>query len=1711
MDAFSLQNQVLADYSAYVHSFLNIRDERIRAFVEQELAQGRLWPEPLIQLNPRYRRTKTVEDLAREGLLHPEVPRIFRDRDGLPIRLYHHQVEAIRLALQGKSFVVTTGTGSGKSLTYFIPIVDHILKHQPQAGGVQAIIVYPMNALINSQLESLRRLLQTWGGQVTVARYTGQESLTQKAEIQENPPHILLTNYVMLELMLTRPRERVFTERTLGRPQLRYLVMDELHTYTGRQGADVALLLRRVRERSGNPDLLYIGTSATMAAGDDPHAQKQAVAEVATRLFGVTITPKQVIGETLEPVAAAPEPTADELRQAIEAGLPPEDYAAFVRHPVTVWIESTFGVEGEGDNLRRRDPLSLSEGARRLAEATGLSPETCEHYLREMFQKGSHLRTPQGETVFAFKLHQFISQGGAVYATLEPPERREISLSGQVYAPGEQDKDQRLMLPLMFCRECGQEYYHGVLVDKEHLHPGTPASLFEDEEGEEGYLILEDPAAPIWDESRVEELPDTWLTATGRVKKKYRQHLPRRVWVAADGRVYHSPQGGENLTPAWFIPKPLLFCPHCGVVYTKREGEFRKLTRLSNEGRSTATTLLTLSTVAELRRQPGVSESARKLLSFTDNRQDASLQAGHFNDFIQVALLRAGVYRAVKEHGALDHAEIATRVLEVLALPEERYAKETSPGYGPLHRRNRRALQKWLEFRIYEDLRRGWRVVQPNLEQVGLLRLRYDGLEELCADEALWEAHPILAQASSDVRRRVVTAFLDHLRRALALDADSLQPAQWEVIQRQVNQTLKDPWTLDDADRRTAPWFVLGSTQQGENERSLSERSALGLYLRSRRAWPFLTKRLSRDEYWQLLEMLVEILVRHGYLIRREDEKAVQVRVDALIWEAGDGTPVLPDPIRTRSLAEATLGGEANRFFRRFYEEIAMRLGPMVAREHTGQVPPARRIIREEAFREGKLAALYCSPTMELGIDIADLNVVHMRNVPPSPANYAQRSGRAGRSGQPAFVVTYCATGSAHDQYFFRRPHQMVSGHVAPPQLALDNEDLARAHVHAIWLAKTGVSLGRSVLEIIDVEREGFPLREAVYLQIQMSQAKMAEVKAEAQRVLESCGEEVTQADWYHPAWVEEVVRRAPERFDKAFDRWRDMYRRAREQREQALRQVGQFLKSTEQQKKAKEQAKAREREAERQLELLANKGDSGESDFYPYRYLASEGFLPGYNFPRLPVRAYVPHGDQGAFIARPRSLAITEFGPRNLVYYEGRKYRVVRVQGAPDLEDRFTTARLCWSCGAFFDHDEVETLDVCPVCHTAFDATTSDISRNFFNLPDVVLRQADRITCDEEERVREGYKVTVHFRFAPGVQGERRYLAQAIYEGRPVLTFEYGPAARLWWVNHGWRRQREGIGFTLDLDTGYWAKRPDDTSTDLINGEEAPTQRHEVRLFVRDTRNILLVRLPTQKEETPDEALLANLQAALWRGMQAVFQIDESELAADRIGTGENRAILFWEAAEGGTGVLRRIYDDRDALAAVAREALEILHFAPTGEDTRPAQSQDGCARACYDCLLSYTNQRDHMLLDRHQVRDLLLTLSEAEVHPVHRQTRDYEAHYAWLNDRLDPASALEKRFLERLYRTRRRLPDKAQHLIPEVPVSVDFYYEDPHGGPGVCVFCDGQVHDAADARKRDEEIREDLRDLGYRVVTIRYDQDLETQISSHEDVFGATRGAVA
>lgn len=1726
MNVFELRKRVIDDYGDYVRSFISIRDPRIREKVDAELAEGLLWPEPRIALNPAFAPGAWIDELVAQGTLHPECSRIFRVKPqqhdtGSPLRLHKHQLDAINAARSGRNYVLTTGTGSGKSLSYIVPIVDLVLR-SVKRKAIKAIVVYPMNALANSQEQELTKFLchgyPDGKGPVTFRRYTGQESDEVRQEILADPPDILLTNYVMLELILTRVDERRLVDAARG---LRFLVLDELHTYRGRQGADVALLVRRTRNACEASNLQHVGTSATMATGGPVGDQRAAVARVASLLFGATVERDDVIGETLKRATLEPavqDPTFIEALTDRVADLeaePAKDHDGFVADPLSRWIESALGItsEPETGRLVRAAPRPIrgdkgdtrqKGAAQELAELTGADEAICTTRIQEQLLAGHTMKQPEtGFPVFAFRLHQFISRGDTVFASMEPEGERYITVHPQKFVPGDRD---RLLFPLAFCRECGQEYYTVRLFDE-----GAPgrieARAFDEKpieaEGRHGYVYLNSAQPWVLDP---DNLPEDWLEPgeSKRIKYHLRDQVPRGLHVTPDGQL-----GGEGIS-AHFLPAPFRFCLRCGMSHGGRaRSDFSKLATLGTEGRSTATTILSLSAVRQLRRDEALKPEARKLLSFTDNRQDASLQAGHFNDFVQVGLLRSALLKAARKAGpdGLTHEALTQEVFEALNLPFELYAYD--PELRPYAREEtHKALRDVLGYRLYLDLRRGWRITSPNLEQTGLLRIEYRPLREASEDEDLWKGcHAALASATPLTREGVCRSLLDFMRKDLAIRVDYLDKVFQERLQQTSSQRLRTPWGIDENDVLSfASTAVPRSERQGDygGWLYLSPRGSFGYYLGRPSTFPAFGQpvRLTDREViiGQLLEVLRQVTLVQRVREERDDVPGYQVAASAMRWIAGEGTAIAYDPIRVpRPPSE---GGRPNAFFLRFYETVAGDGQGLEAREHTAQVPYEVREDREERFRDGRLPILYCSPTMELGVDIASLNVVNMRNVPPTPANYAQRSGRAGRSGQPALVITYCSAGSPHDQYFFRRPQQMVSGQVTPPRLDLANEDLVRAHVQAIWLAQTQMSLGRSLKDILDLSSDPPTLGLLPSKQADVDRPEpRRKAKARAEAVLASAKAEVESSDWWGPTWLDNVFHTLGRSFDGACDRWRTLYRSAKTQ----FRLQNRIIEDHARNERDRNEARKLRREAEAQLALLTAEGPSlTQSDFYSYRYFASEGFLPGYSFPRLPLSAFIP-GRKSArgtdeFLSRPRFLAIAEFGPRNFVYHEGSVYQINRVMLPVDVADPgagratiTTSAKLCAGCGYLHPVADGGGADRCEHCHELLGAPMT----NLFRLQNVATRRRSQINSDEEERQRQGYEIQSRVRFAESDGRPHRLSATVDGPDGRLATLSYGNAASIWRINLGWKRRKDESepGFVLDMERGYWAKNERADDPDEPEDPMSPRKARVVP-FVEDRKNALIL----EPASALGDPIMASLQAALKSAIQVEFQLESSELAAEPLpSTSGRRYLLFYESAEGGAGVLRRLVEDAGAVSRVARRALDLCHFDPeTGADLGgPPWRPERCEAACYDCLMSYTNQPDHKLLDRKLVADTLRALASASVSIAPGAlTRDEQF------ERLSrvAASELERRWLKFLLTRGYRLPTEAGRLFEEAGTRCDFFYPEDN----LVIYVDGPPHDFPDRAERDAEKEHAMQDAGYLTARFRHDADWEAVIGEFPSVFG-------
>ncbi len=1657
MNVFDLDQSIIGDYERFARSFTQIRADDIRTQVDALYASGRFWPEPLISINPHYERDASVQTLVEEGFLHPDTAKIFRV-GGSPITLYRHQAQAVAKASKGNSFVVTTGTGSGKSLCFFIPIIDAAVR--ARAAGdkprTRAIIVYPMNALANSQMQELQKFVEQSDLPETLrptfARYTGQDDDTKRDDVKKSKPDILLTNFMMLELLMTRQSER--DQAVIGNAEgLDFLVLDELHTYRGRQGADVAMLVRRVRDRlCRNKVPICIGTSATMANEGEDQTRAAAVAKVATRLFGVRVTPDAIIDESLERATDVDaKASRKDLASAVDSEIPSSLGDDSLRsHPLAIWIELQVGLR-DGQRLSRRDPITIREAASKLAKDADRDEPRCRLQLQNMLtlmSKPAVDRGGKGERAFlAFKLHRFISGAGFVYATLKGSGQRRVTLEGQRFDPA--DPDSRLY-PTFFCRTCGQEFHPVLLSDRDNTRQVLPRAIDEtpieddDSDEEAGYLMPEPDNDPDYRFSaEAEDFPEEWTDigpgGVRRLRSDKRSLAPQRITVGATGKVE---PGGKN---SLFLPGKFRFCPNCKDQPSGQAREINKLAGLSAEGRSSATTLLVSSALRWMNRPANnVQADKRKLLGFTDNRQDAALQAGHFNDFLFVSLFRAATLTAVRAAGAsgLGDDEFGRRLQSALGFTSVNKARRAEwlsrpevVGVGLIEAE--RALARVLAHRVWADQRRGWRFTNPSLEELGLIRAEYVGLDELVADpEAFFRAVPEVLSLSPEKRRQALLILLDALRRGLAVTADALDPAMIDIIATAARQTLRHPWSIaQQEDPRIAAALMIEAPRR-EDVHLRGEplivrggpRSRLAKQLNRSEIWG---ARLSAKSYLEVVNSLLEIA--KNYQLVRQVPTAFDVsgwRLEANAIRLFEGTG--------RDDAKPT-----NSYFVNLYETLAESLAQggeglfgLESREHTAQVEQERREWREWRFRWGAedreklerdkeklreegepnvfLPTLFCSPTMELGVDISALNAVYLRNVPPTPANYAQRSGRAGRSGQAALVVTYCAAQSPHDQHYFGKPQEMVSGIVRPPALELANRDLIESHLHAVWLAESGQNLKEDIPHVLDLSIAHLPIRQEIETNLSAGDLVKRAIVTML-RILESVSAElnIENAPWAadRDAFVSAVSAAAPGRFSSAFERWRQLYLSAHAQLMEANRKSEMHgLSSGE-----RRDAKLAQAQANEQLALLEKGRSTGGSDFYTYRYLATEGFLPGYNFPRLPIYAYVPAlgagGPKAAYLQRARFLAIAEFGPRSLIYHEGRAFRVHKAKLSPEQRNadggRLATKTLfvCEQCGAAHDAEP----ERCHVCN----ANMGGVSpiRNIVRIDNVETKPAERITANDEDRQRQGFEIQTVFSW-PRRDG-RFDVTSAIAQDEhgPILRIDYAPGATISRINKGLRRRKEKslLGFGIEPASGRWVGSPEEGANDGDADQAPPDSAAAQRIvpIVEDNKNAALLRLAVEPRSM---VTTTTLQHAFTRGLETVFQLEEGETLTEPVPNRDNRkAILAFEATEGGAGVLTRLVSEPKRLADVAKSALGLMHFQnldfaiSTGDPSKLTEDHNAqCVKGCYRCLLSYYNQPDHEQIDRTdpELLETLLRLAGASVIPtVAKQTSATDSLNARVN----------------------------------------------------------------------------------------------------------------
>lgn len=1722
---FDLHKEIRNDYKQYIDSFINISDPQILDTVKAAFNSQELYPEPLIQFNPAFESGGKVEDLVSEGILTRDFNDIFYDEQGKSWSIYKHQTEAIKKGNEKKGFIVTSGTGSGKSLTYISTIFNHLFKN-PNKPGVKAIIIYPLNALINSQEAALIGFEENYRKRTGTklpfrfAKYTGQEKQEYRDQVIANPPDILLTNYMMLELLMVREGDKELRKSFLD--HLEYLVYDELHVYKGRQGADVSLLNRRIKAAANNKNIICIGTSATMSSGTI-EVQKQEVAKVATRFFDAPFSIAEVIVESLTYSTNDSIPSEGDLRSALNAVTEEYTREIILKNPIAIWLERTVAIKEEGENKRRKEPLALKAIAGLLFHESNMPIEKCEQKIIEILIAAEKLNIQSAkerkkDTILPFKLHQFISQTGYVYVTLESADKRYITLDPNPFIKLSGDEQEIPVFQTVFSRISGAEF---ICVRKDFNQSKLVFRDFNDNQNPtneddlktndgnkvkktksrlqqhytDGYILF-DKGYLLNIEEFIDFLPAAWVSKSGKIDPNKDFLLPKVVYVFKDGTFSATPNGGEE---AWFIPAPLIYDPTCGLIYLESKlSEKSKLISLGNEGRSTSTTLITLQALLALYRN-GKIPKEQKVMSFTDNRQDASLQTGHFNDFVQVVHLRSAIEKVLSTSDEpLKISDLIFKVQEALGLPESDYAANPAPNPNRPNEDNLEALRNYIAYRIIQDLKRGWRYILPNLEQTALLEITYKNIEKDAEDDTLWGSIDLLKDWSAAKRKEFILQVLNYFRNMYAVDYDMLRYENRLRVENDLSQFLNKEklWSLDKGEHLDAPGYLsLHGADKATRDvfiQSIGPASRLARFVKHefRKAG---IGQIDRNTYMSFMERVLDALTEAHYLkkvpIKAEkgDTIAYQLILSKVLWKKGDQVNVETDKT-LYILLDREVSLKPHLYFQKLYQEDFSQFPKsFVAAEHTGQISNEQKIEREDKFNEGILSALFCSPTMELGIDISSLNIVHMRNVPPSPANYAQRSGRAGRSGQSALVFTYASRVSPHDKHYFNEPVKMVAGIVQAPRIDLANEQLIQSHVNATVLSFLNAKEFKpSLLELIDDSGKTYKLKSSLKATFQdVIDSRFDEIKATITAILNGIPD-LKEAKWYTTNWIADKIKSVPANLESALLRWRKMYLDALHQMNEAHAvKTNLIIKDAE----AKRLADKSYWLAEERLKLLRNdkQRNSSLSEFYTFRYLASEGFLPGYNFTRLPVRAFVGPKDRQESIARPRFIGLKEFGPGNIIYHNGGKYKVNRVT-PNDVALDLATIKISKATGYAFLNEEGKGVNQDPITGVSFDASNMEkIENKLLELTEAQTENTERISCLEEVRVSEGYDTELFLNTPDNLQDAAKI--KLTVDGDELMKLFYVPAARLILLNKKWKRGRDK-GFDIGAKTGFFKTKK---QLEKPNPDDLPTN---VMLYTHDTSDVLYVQPIKSLGLTPEGII--TMQYALEKAIELLYNIEPVEIDAQLMGSMENKNIMLYESAEGSIGVLKDIARNPVRLRHIFQKAYEICGYdLGTKQDKFPLRP-----KASYDDLLSYYNQVDHSLIDRHSIVRALELLMVSN--PDDTIGGSYEEKFEKLKNGLHHRSLGEKELLEYLFANGYRLPDYTNHNMEQFYVQPDFVYEREKA----LIFVDGGIHKKAINKADDEKKRKTVELAGFDVLVWDYTSELvESFVTRRQDVFRKVR----
>lgn len=1586
-------DEIKKEYIGYISTTFHFRNQNLQNKFVEELERT-VSNGPFIEIKDSFKSGKSIEQMIDEGKLSPLFKELEKNKKHPPeLRisqpLYLHQEIAIEKIVAGRNVVVSTGTGSGKTNCFIIPVINELLREKEQNklnDGVRAIFIYPMNALANDQIKGLRKILMAYpdirfgvynGGtennendaiKLYETMYANEEypELRKKLpneelsrdEMKKRPPHILFTNYAMLEHMLFRPGDdTIFTNSNF-----KFVVLDEAHVYSGATGIETAFLMGRLKGRiNGERKPQFILTSATL--GDGSQTSNKSVVEFAERLTGCKFTTDDIItayrdnSQKSEQTYKFPTQLFIDLaneEKFLEDVL--KTYNLNIPYSQEKEREILYDIVSVSDLYEKMRKLGNLLTLANFAEYLGITPQQAVAFVALCAKA-----LKNGKPLVDIRYHYFLKALDGCYLALDY--ENSLSLVRKDYYKVEDYSNEQKMFEIAVCEDCGEIAIVGNIVNDKlvrasgfddknfyQVYFGEEQLLYEEdeEEGDEKnkkkkdevvYYLCKNCGAIVAED----EAHNNWCTC-GNTQKIRLTKLRNDKCLNCNGTLRRFNLGYDAAT---------------GVIATSLYEQIPEYTITFEENAEKQATKNPF--LLQTEKKKTKSKTGRQFLVFSDSRQGAAKFACYLSDSYKEFLRRRGIWNVAtqEEKKYFEGLNISDFVslLENYFSNLKLFRKSNSDNAESSMVENRRNAWVAVLNELYNYKR------DTSLVSLGKISFEYLGNSDNIVDVVVNNY-----KLSKEDAKNFLNYLAFEIVRAAAIVTDNdkdinnsdrdylyFTPVQ-KVVTKYKDNTLygsqgflPTPYTLNSGEKK----------YYRSNKLTITKRI---LNLEDDKAIEFL------GYYWDYL-----VSDSNNYKLETEDGKGYFVPArffsakfgkSAKHWKCKKCGKVTQFNIGNNCIQIGCDGKlerlDSEEFCKDNYYAMlyqSNKMSPLFVKEHTAQLSKKEALDYQQQFIRKEINVLSCSTTFEMGVDVSNLETVFLRNIPPLASNYAQRVGRAGRSvNAAAFALTFARL-SSHDFTFFDNPKEMINGKISPPNFTLDNEKILKRHIYAVALSlylrmNPDLYSGNNAKAFInDKGYQGF---------INWLKSEPQELSDLLRNSISITNEQLKEKYINSFDWLEEfcgeqgIFKKTINEFETNVDYLKKEYEKAMRTRDEKTALVF-----------------SRKLERYQKNDLI---------DF-----LVRGNILPKYGFPIDSVELTQNIASQSfksLNLSRDLSVAIAEYAPSSEVVADGGLYksRYIRkpIVNKTELSD-FETAYLA----------------KCPECDNI----------NFSNMP-VGIDGKECAICGHILKSRDFYKsiepragfiAEEEVKDVPLSSQERKYKTEAIYIGDkdayPINKYNYQfdnvkmevestANDSLVVKSTDFFYVCPKCGYSIASDETSKLKDYEDYRIGVSKIERLRNtkNRHKNPFGKGTCSNVALSKYCLHHEfktdvakitfccDTSDNATMLSVMYALLNSFANELNIERRDIKACltyKLTSGRlEHEIIIYDAVPGGAGHSRRLVtQDGQVLQAVIKRAIKLLETCE-------------CDPSCYRCLRSYENQKIHEILDRKKALSFLKQL---------------------------------------------------------------------------------------------------------------------------------------